>query len=363
MNAMPPRLLRLRRQATALLAVMAGVFIIARLLEANQPGWGLLRAFAEAALVGGLADWFAVTALFRHPLGLPIPHTAIIPANQRRLGEGVAEFLLQNFLNRHVLADELRRIDFAALISAALHDDARRGWLAQRVAGIAGRQLSQRRLGALLADALQSQLAMQRHQTWFEHLIGLARQALALHHADMYQKVSEKSPRWMPRQVNDALYLRLMEGLDELLDAMLLPDSAARLQFGQSLREQAARLADGSYDNALAGALASTDDNGSNLLTVHVDATLAALADRLIADPAQQAALNRWLRRQAVVLLVRRRAAFAGLVRRVIDAWDAPTVAARVESRVGTDLQFVRISGTLVGGAVGLLLHIISITF
>ena len=360
MNAMPPRLQRLRRRANALLVLMACVFVVARLLEARQAAWGVLRAFAEAALVGGLADWFAVTALFRHPLGLPIPHTAIIPANQGRLADGVAEFLLQNFLTRPVLGEQLARIDFTALILAMLTVPARRDWLAQRVAAMASQQL---RIGVLLADWLHGQLASQRHQAWFDHLIRWARQEIELHHADVYQKLSEKSPRWMPRRVNDELYLRLMDGLDELLDAMLAPDSAARLQFEQTLREQATRLENGDYDNALAGALAPADQRGRGLLAAHVDAALDALAARLDADAALRAQLNRWLRRQAVVLLVRRRTAIVALVRRVIAAWDVQTVTARVESRVGTDLQFIRISGTLVGGAVGLLLHIISITF
>ena len=228
MNTLPPRLLRLRRLATGLLLVMAGLFVVTRWLEAAHPAWGLVRAFAEAALVGGLADWFAVTALFRQPLGLPIPHTAIIPANKDRLADGIAEFLQQNFLTRRVLSEQLAPFDFAALAAATLRDAALRGWLVERSAWLAGSQL---RAGPLLGGWLQAQLAQQRQQAWFEQLIGWARQLLEQHHADVYQKVSEKSPRWMPRRVNDELYLRLMDGLGEMLDTMLAPDSTARLQF------------------------------------------------------------------------------------------------------------------------------------
>ncbi len=355
----PP--LRLHRLATALLLAMAALFALARSLEAVHASWGFVRAFAEAALVGGLADWFAVTALFRQPLGLPIPHTAIIPANKDRLADGIADFLQQNFLTRRVLVEQLAWLDAAALLCATLRDEARRRWLAGQLAGAAGSAL---RPGALLADWLHGQLARQRHHHWFEQVIAWVRRALGQHHADIYQKVSEKSPRWMPRRVNDELYQRLMEGLDELLDDLLAPDSAARQQFAQALREQAVRLAAGERDAAILGALSGARAGApAGMLAGQLEASLAGIADRLDADPALRAALNRWLRRQAVVLLVRRRAAIVGLVRRVIDGWDAQTAADRVEARVGDDLQFIRINGTLVGGAVGTLLHTISIIF
>ncbi len=359
MKAMPPRLLRLRRLATGLLLAMAGLFVAACWLEPAHPGWGFVRAFAEAALVGGLADWFAVTALFRQPLGLPIPHTAIIPANKERLADGVAEFLQQNFLTRRVLNEQLAPLDFAAIAATALRNDGLRGWLVQRSTWLAGSQL---RAGPLLADWLQAQLAQRRHQDWFERIVGWARQALDQHRVDVYRKVSEKSPRWMPRRVNDELYQRLMDGFAEMLDDMLAPDSAVRLQFEHALRQQAERLAAGERDGLIADLLQPAGEGGQpGLAAAHIDAALARLALRLAADPALRATLNRWLRRQAVLLLVRRRSSIVGLVRRVIDGWDAHTVAVRVESRIGSDLQFIRINGTLVGGAVGVVIHIISI--
>lgn len=368
MNAMPPRLLRMRRLATALLVAMACLFIVARWLQSAHPVWGLVRAFAEAALIGGLADWFAVTALFRQPLGLPIPHTGIIPANQNRLADGVAEFLQQNFLTRRVLREQLRAFDFAAVIGTALRDEALRGWLVQRSVALAAGQLHP---GGLLADWLQAQLQRQRHQQWFDQIGDWAQRLLQQHHGEIYQKVSEKSPRWMPRRVNDELYQRLMDGLAELLEEMLLPESAARLQFEQALRDEAAHLAAGGHAGALAdlmrppsasAASAGTAVAGPGLLAQHLDAALATLAARLEHEAALREQLNRWLQRQAVLLLVRRRTAIVGLVRRVIAGWDTLTVADRIEARVGRDLQFIRINGTLVGGAVGLLIHIISIT-
>ena len=110
----------MRIVATGLLVLMAGLFFLARSQEGANPGWGFVRAFAEAAMVGGLADWFAVTALFRHPLGLPIPHTAIIPRNKDRIGDTLATFLKDNFLIPHVVARRMKRVDVAGAIGRFL---------------------------------------------------------------------------------------------------------------------------------------------------------------------------------------------------------------------------------------------------
>src|SRR5687768_16366670 len=112
-SANPDRARRMRRAATALLVLMAGVFVVALRFERTHPGWGYLKAFAEAAMVGGLADWFAVTALFRHPLGIPIPHTAIIPANKDRIADTMAGFLRDNFLTPTVVARRMREMNLA----------------------------------------------------------------------------------------------------------------------------------------------------------------------------------------------------------------------------------------------------------
>lgn len=350
------QLVTMMRIANGLLLLMALVFLVAHALSIrHHPGWGFVAAFAEAALVGGLADWFAVTALFRHPLGVPIPHTALIPSNKDRLADGVADFLQQNFLTRDVLAVDMASLDFAGMATEWLSEQARRRWLAQRIADLVSGQLS---VGPLIADWLRLWVAQQKHHEWFDRAVLWAQQMLDQHHADIYQRVSEKSPRWMPRRINDEFYRRLMDGVTEMLDEMLAPDSAAREAFDAAVREQIAKLAAGERDDAIRRQLEEAAQDG--VLAQRIELELEALMTRLATDPALQASLNRWLQRQAVVLLVRRRTHIVGLVRRVILAWDAGTVAARIEGQVGRDLQFIRINGTLVGGLVGLALHAIS---
>ena len=139
---------------------------------------------------------------------------------------------------------------------------------------------------------------------------------------------------------------------------MLEPDSAARQTFDAAVRKQIEKLAAGEHDEAIRHQWQVASQEG--VLAARIDAELELLMTRLATDPSLRASVNRWLQRQAVVLLVRRRVQIVGLVRRVILDWDADTVASRIEGQVGRDLQFIRINGTLVGGVVGIALHAIS---
>jgi uncharacterized membrane-anchored protein YjiN (DUF445 family) len=215
----------MQRFAIALLAAMALVFVIARVLEARHPVGSWLRAFAEAALVGGLTDWFAVTALFRHPLRLPIPHTAIIPANKSRIGDAFADFLERHYLTRDALSKELAELDMTAVIANWLLDPVQRRWLA---AQSLHPLVTEVKPGSSLADGLASALAQGLHDTLFDRLLDAASALLSEQADQIYRKVSEKSPRWMPRRFNDEFFVRVMQGLAELLEEMRGPDSDAR---------------------------------------------------------------------------------------------------------------------------------------
>ncbi len=348
----------MRRLATALLVLMALVLVFARLLEARHPEWSWLRAFAEAALVGGLADWFAVTALFRHPWGLRIPHTAIIPTNKDGIGDAFADFLERHFLTRDVLSAELAEVDAAAIVGNWLLDPVQRRWL---VAQSLHALVTEVKPGPLLADWLDSALAQGMHQRLFDHLLDATSGLLEEQADPIYRKVSEKSPRWMPRRFNDEFFVRLMQGLDELLDDMRKTDSDARQRFTGAAQALRTRLATGELDDAIAQELRLALAQG--LLASHAEHGLLAFARRLAEDAVLRERLNRWARRQAVILLVRQRRRIVGLVRRVVHGWDSQTVSARVESYVGRDLQYIRINGTIVGGLVGLLLHALSGAF
>ena len=396
----------MRRLATGLLVLMAVVFVAARLLQPRAPWLAYVAAFAEAAMVGALADWFAVTALFRAPLGLPIPHTAIIPRNKDRIGASVANFLEHNFLTRDVIAAELEAIDFAGvaanwlatpqnsrvvasqmvgLIPAALRmieDDEVGRFLQSRAAGM----LSTIRFGPFAADIIAILVAEKHHAQLFDHLIRMAATALENHKPLIRQKIHERSPRWMPKAVDERFFNSLLLGLEEFLVQMGESDSDWRLRFQAALDELVQRLRtdpefEAKIGTFIAGTVqhplfkayseevwrdikqrvlhdvASTDSHAVARLAQGLQTFGTALAD----DQAVRTRLNGWLSGFATDVVVARRVLIADLVRRVIQTWDAKTVSRKFELYVGRDLQYIRINGTIVGGLVGLLLHVVSL--
>src|SRR3712207_5646568 len=205
----PQNVREMRLVATGMLVAMAAVFLLANHWDETYPALGFVKAFAEAAMVGGLADWFAVTALFRHPLGLPIPHTAIVPNNKDRIGSSVADFLEHNFMTREVLSEELRHIDFAGAASNWLSDPVNARAVSVQIArGLPSivRMVEDRDVGGflqttlasglknvrfapLLAEVLEVLIADRRHQMLFDHLIGMAADALDRNRDFIRQKI------------------------------------------------------------------------------------------------------------------------------------------------------------------------------
>ncbi len=347
-GAQRARLDKVWRFATALLIAILLLMLLALALR-GHPSSPWLLAFAEAALIGGLADWFAVTALFRHPLGLRIPHTAIIPANRDRLADGIAQFIDHNFLTPEVLTRELAAMDAAGLLGRWLSSPAHRRWLVWRALKNGENYLQ---AGPLLAQVLLRLVEQGRHDAWFDRLLALAMQALEEHQPFIYQKVSEKSPRWMPRRFNDEFFQRLVDGFAELLIQMQAPDSAARRRFTVMLTGLAEQLGQGELVPESAAGLLDT-----RRIPRHLETQLQSLSERLMADQTLRAGINRSLRESAARWLFRERHQVSGLARRVVMSWDQRSLVERIELQVGRDLQFIRLNGTLVGGLLGLLLY------
>lgn len=396
------QLKRMRRVAAGLMLLMALLLAAARTLGSGRGAWPYLAAFAEAALVGGLADWFAVSALFRHPLGLKIPHTAIVPKNKDRLGASIGNFLQYNFMTREVAHAELAQVDFAGAaadwlagransedVAAQLQralpamlrsiDDAQarelmRSALAGAFEGIP--------LAPALARVLSLLVAGRQHLLLLERILGIVARALEQNRPYLRRKVHENSPRWLPSAVDDKLFERILEGVQAILIDIQGEDSAWRARFDQAAREMIARLAgsgeserklhalldSGAAHPAVRACIADVwhalktralDDCASpgSLLGARAAAALRALGAALGRDPALRARINSWLRALVADTIVERRDVLAAMVWRVINKWDAQTVSRKFELQVGKDLQYIRINGTLVGGVVGVLLH------
>ncbi|HEY0060815.1 MAG TPA: DUF445 domain-containing protein [Telluria sp.] len=401
-------LARMRRLATGLLLLMAALFVAARWFAPGRPGLDFVAAFAEAAMVGAIADWFAVTALFRHPLGLPIPHTAIIPANQERIGDNLANFLEQNFMSYEVVHAELSRIDFSGAAAHWLADPVNARTLAVELTGalplvlrMADDKDAARVLGAALAGAMQnvklapllsrllSVLAAGRqHHVLLENLLTLVADALERHRPYIRQKVHEHSPRWLPKAIDEKFYERLMAGVQTTLEDMQGEDSEWRARFQSATEELIERLAtsdeyeqklrallDGSLGHPMFRTymsqvweevrqrLLADSTRPDSRIAAHLEQAVLALGRALTRNPSVQVKLNDWIRTVAAETIVAKRVLIVDLVRRVIRSWDTETLTRKLELHVGRDLQYIRINGTLVGGLVGVVLHAIGMLF
>ncbi len=398
----PAQLATMRRIATGLLVLMTGIFIAAKIMEPSYGVLSFVSAFAEAAMVGALADWFAVTALFRHPLGLPIPHTAIIPRNKDRVGDSLANFLEHNFMTEDVAREELKQVDFAG--SAAhwlLEPGNSRALAAQMAAGIPtvlrlvrdedvgpflkkgmADAVKDLRFGPFLAQVVSALVAERRHQAVFDYLIGVLAKGLEQNQDALRQKIHEKSPRWIPRTIDEKFFTRLLQELHNLLHDMRQEKSEWRASFQSAAEALIENLkASPEYEkkiqNVIAGVLANplfreysdqvwrdlklqllTDvRSGNSRLADKLEEIFQTFSTALLQDSVVRGKLNDWIRGIITAAVVERRGVIANLVRRVIQKWDAEKVSSKFELYVGRDLQYIRINGTLVGGLVGLILH------
>jgi len=398
---------RMRAVATGLLVLMAAIYLTARLYQPVHPAIGFIRAFAEAAMVGGLADWFAVTALFRHPLGLPIPHTAIIPRNKDRIGDTLAVFLRDNFLTPAVVARRMRRVDVATAAGKFLTQAPDTGgrfkagasrlvarliesFDQERLGGMMKTALSARirdlDLGPLLGQALSAAIADGRHRPLLDGLIRWSGKTL-MHNDDLIRQMVNKRAgsimRWTG--LDETLANAIIDGLQKMLDDMAedpehplrakaeegLERLATDLQFDARMQERVAsfrdeilenpamrRWLDGLWESARAALLRAARDPDAALAGKFGEA-LRQLGETLQADPTLQVTINRFARRTAVGATASYGDGIVRLVSDTVRGWDAQTITDRVESAVGRDLQFIRINGTVVGGLVGLTLHAI----
>ena len=396
---------QMRLAATLLLVAMAVVFIATLTIQGSYPALPWVQAFAEAALVGGLADWFAVTALFRHPLGLPIPHTAIIPANKDRIGDSLATFLKENFLTPGVVARRLDAMDIADAIARWLVSEPgpvsakRRGFgplvarlieaLDQKAIGDLVRDVASNRLRALalspvVADAVDATLDKGRHEPLLDSALDWGLTTLSSQAPAIRDMVSERTT-WLLRliSVDERVSDSLIDGLRRLLSDMRHdPHHPLRARVGESLRAWAfdlrhfpesqakveafkddlianpamAQWLSGLWSSASASMVTSLNSPEA-LPASKLRPAMRALGERIAADASLRSAINLHLRRAAVGLVNDYGDAIVSLVSDTVRKWDARTVTEKLETAVGRDLQFIRINGTVIGGTIGLVIH------
>ena len=406
-NPAQPGAAGMKLAATGLLLVMAAVFVAARALEPRYPWLSFVKAFAEAAMVGGLADWFAVTALFRHPLGLPIPHTAIIPRNKDRIGEALATFIRDNFLIPSVVARRMRNIDVAGAVGRFLQTPASEGTRiragASRLIADIFESLDDERLGGivkgavasrirkmevspLLGHALASAINEDRHVPMLEAAIRWTARALDANEPLIREMVHKKA-NWVLKLAGlDAkLADAIVDGLRKLtLEMSTDPAHPVRMKIEEALaqlandlqtrpetRERVEAIKEQLLDNRSVSlwidavwqkgreAIIRAARNPDAVLAGKLGEVLKSMGTTLESDPRIRAAINQFTRRAVVGLSASYGSSMVRLVSDTVRTWDARTVTERLEAAVGRDLQYIRINGTLVGGLVGVVIHLL----
>jgi uncharacterized membrane-anchored protein YjiN (DUF445 family) len=396
------RLNRSRIVATGMLAIAAAIFAVS--LTAPSPNaWLLLvRSVAEAALVGGLADWFAVTALFRRPLRLPIPHTAIVPANKDRIGEGLARFLDRNFLTRDLLIPELRALRVADRLAEWLAD--RRNALAlageiakalpfvlravddSQIKAFLGRalgaQLRNASLGPLAAQIVRILTAAGYHEAVLDSALDYARDFLTRNEEQLLEAVTERRRRWIPRAINREIARAMLRAAGDLIDDLRKPDGAARQGLLAAIDELAEELANSERPSGHDGArvlrqpelqawIATSWDKGRDLMLADLAApssrvrralalAIASVGETLRADPGMRERLDAALEAMLAEALPWR-GELIRVVAEVVRKWEPRAFSDRIELAVGADLQYIRMNGTIVGGLVGGGLYLLSL--
>ncbi len=415
MNDLPPipqvldaetkrlQLARMKRRATGLLVLMGVVFMIAWGLEGTYAWLGYVRATAEAGLVGGVADWFAITALFRHPLNLPIPHTAIIPQRKDRIGRSLGNFVQNNFLSPEVLGAKLRAAGLSRRAAEWLREPEHARTLVRQSAGALRsatavvrdddvhallersviEPLKRRPIAPVLADGLALLTVNDRHQQLLDRLVHSLGDLVEQNQTLIRERIREESPWWVPAFVDDQVHERVVDGigrtlsqvsadpnhplrrqLDDLLVSWIeqlraSPEAIARAeqikqqvldhptseQLTESLWREVKKVLDRQVEAAEHGAPGGLERG------------LTALAQATLEDETLLAKLDDWMIGAVLRIVEQHRHEVGQLIAHTVSVWDPEETSRRIELQVGRDLQFIRINGTLVGGLVGLVLY------
>ncbi|WP_190138498.1 DUF445 domain-containing protein [Streptomyces longispororuber] len=402
---------RMKLTATGLLLFVAVVYVLAKWAQHEGAGaWaGYVAAAAEAGMVGALADWFAVTALFRHPLGIPIPHTAIIPKKKDQLGVSLGDFVGENFLSESVVRQRLRAVGIGSRLGAWLaepeHADRVTAELATALRGaltvlrdsdvqaVVGEAITRRADAQEIAPGMGKMLdkvvADGGHKRFVDLVCVRAHDWLVAHADQVMVAVQGGAPGWTPRfvdkKVGERVYKELLRFVTEMRDMpehpargaldRFLTDFAADLQSDSDTRARVENLkrevlARGEVQDLIASAwsavrqmiVAAAEDERSEL-RLRVRAALLSLGSRMATDARLQQKVDGWVEGAAVYVVTTYRDEITSLITDTVAGWDAEQTSKKIEAHIGRDLQFIRINGTVVGSLAGLVIYAVSRAF
>jgi uncharacterized membrane-anchored protein YjiN (DUF445 family) len=397
---------RMKRLALGLLVLVTIVFLLARWQEERHQWLGFVRAFAEAAMVGALADWFAVTALFRHPLGIPIPHTAIIPHRKDQIGASLGDFVQQNFLTREVLDDRLANAHVGRRLGTWLSEpanatkagegvaDALRGSLevlddrdvSTALEGLIERKIRTTPVAPLMGRALDVAMEGGHHQRLLDAVLTGLAGFLDDNRTTFRTRLEQESPWWIPEPVDDRIFEKIYTAVHRFIGDVGSDDKhevreaidQRVLAFAGRLRADPELVAKGEelknellahrdvrawlqslWGEVKRSTLTATDDPESELRQ-RIDRSLVHLGERLRDEPELQRKVDEWVQRAAGYVVDHYRGEVAEIISSTVQKWDGKATAERLELQVGRDLQFIRINGTIVGGLAGVVIYTVS---
>jgi uncharacterized membrane-anchored protein YjiN (DUF445 family) len=396
---------RMKAVALALLLAAAAVFVVTS--RHGGDGWvGYVRAFAEAAMVGALADWFAVTALFRYPLGIPIPHTAIIPHRKDQIGRSLGEFVQSNFLTQELLAERLAQARvgdrlgtwLARPANAARAGDAVADLLRGTLEVLDDKQVQEglekvvrARIDAtpaapLLGRIVEVSVEGGHHQRLLDAVLVALRGFLDDNRTTFRRRLEQESPWWVPEPIDDRIFKKIYAAVERFIEEVAA-DSNHEIRrtidrrvesFGERLQHDPILLAKGEelkrellehpevrawleslWLSLKEGMVAAAGDPRSEL-RVRLLAGLQHIGERVASESELQDKFDRWIERAVGYLVEHYRSEVSDLIATTVERWDAETTSRKVELQVGRDLQFIRINGTIVGGLAGVMIHFAS---
>lgn len=412
----------MKRLATILFCAMVALYAAAREGEKISPWFSPVRAFAEAAMVGALADWFAVTALFRRPwwvqfirwvpfLGpLIYNHTAIVPSNKDRIGESLGNFVEKNFLTSEAVRTKLQSIDMAGIVAGRLSDPEKSAVLVDEICafipGMIGalddddirRFVSSNMTHAIrsvevapsLGHFLEILTSNNKHQELFDRVLILVNNLFEEYREALQDRITDETPWFLlPFGVDFVVYDKIVTNLQSLLNEVTRnPDHELRVRFNRATEEFIRKLKsspeyrergellkeeflaspvirqyfDRVWDDLkprILDALARPD----SALRTRMGEAVRAVGNGLLNDEAVRRKINERIQDAAVAVVDKHRAEISSLIAEQMRQWDAVTISDKIEREVGSDLQYIRINGTIIGGFIGLIIHVFSRVF
>ena len=394
--------------ATGLLVFAALVFIGCVIWQQHDaPAWvGYVKATAEASMIGALADWFAVTALFRHPMGVPIPHTAIIPNKKDSLGASLGEFVQGNFLTGTVLTDKLRQVEVSHKIGAYIGDPENARKLGNNLGhaleigaeimndddvheafdNIVVKRVKSTSAAPILAKLIDIAVEGGNHQ----HMMTAALRGMSVfledNRAVFRVKLAQESPDWVPSFVDDRIFVKMFNGVQSFINDVSSDENhQLRKQFDARVREYAEQLRTDPEAAARVDAIKldvlehpavrewshlawtkiktqvidMANDPASDLRQ-SIDGTIVRTGRLLQTDEALQNKVDGWIERAVLYVVEQYKDDIADLISGTVARWDTQETSKKIETLVGRDLQFIRINGTVIGALAGLVIYTIA---